>query len=182
MTDAHPETQAMNQILQALEGLEQEAALRALRWVADVRGLKEELQVPEQAVFARKYQSQSGNDTEKESEDLTTDEDSRQRTFSEFADLYHSAAPKTQADRVLVSGYWLQVIQGQGSFQSSHVNNILRDLGYKVNEIARVISREIDKKPGSIMQVKRNGGTKQGRKIYKLTDAGVRSVKGMIGE
>ena len=60
-------------------------------------------------------------------EEVKTNEDSEANigeapTFSSFAELYASAEPKSNAEKALVAGYWLQECQGGGNFTAAAAN------------------------------------------------------------
>ncbi len=101
-------------------------------------------------------------------------------TFETFAELHSAASPATEADDALVGGYWLQVIQGQPDFASQEVNNLLKNLGHAVGNITVAFNALKVKKPALVLQVQKSGTTKQARKKYKLTVAGIKEVEQMI--
>jgi len=101
-------------------------------------------------------------------------------TFSDFADLYHAAEPKTESERALVAGYWYQFSLGQADFGSQEVNTQLKDLGFGVGNITVAFYALQGQQPALVTQVKKAGNTKQARKRYKLTTAGKRVVEAMI--
>jgi hypothetical protein len=98
------------------------------------------------------------------------------RAFDDISDLYHVADPTTDADRALVAGYWLQVIQAQKDFSGQDANKLLKDLGHGVTNITDALSKLIRRSPNHVMQTRKSGVTQQARKRYKLTTAGVAAI------
>ncbi|RWX75560.1 hypothetical protein EPK99_17835 [Neorhizobium lilium] len=99
--------------------------------------------------------------------------------FSEFADLYYAASPKDHGEKALTASYWLSLENGGQSFPSQDVNSLLKNLGFAVPNITDALNQCLREKPATIIQTRKNGTTRQGRKLYKITDAGVRRVQSM---
>lgn len=100
--------------------------------------------------------------------------------FATFAELHDAASPVTDKDRVLVASYWLQICEGQSSFVSYAVNKALKDLGHGVTNVTVAFSSLKGQKPALVLQLKKSGKSRQARKTYKVTNAGVSYVKAMI--
>lgn len=100
--------------------------------------------------------------------------------FADVADLYHAAQPQTEAEKALVAGYWFQVHEKQKDFGAQVVNTALKNLGERVSNITTAMSALADRKPALAMQVKKKGTTKQARKQYRLTTAGIEAVERMV--
>jgi hypothetical protein len=100
--------------------------------------------------------------------------------YGTFAELFNAAQPKTQADKALVAGYWLQVCRGADSFDGFSATKELKHLGEGVENITAAITALKVQKPALAMQLKKSGKSQQARKTYKLTIAGIQSVEGLI--
>lgn len=103
-----------------------------------------------------------------------------QPEFATFVDLLDAADPKTEADRTLVGAYWVQVVKQQATFTAQRVNDELKNTGHKVSNITRVLDRLQRAKPALVRQVRKSGKSRQARKTYKLTEAGIRHVESLI--
>jgi hypothetical protein len=118
-------------------------------------------------------------------EDEETDEiEATQETpleFGSFAELFDAAQPKTGYDKALVAGYWLQVCQGADSFDGFSANKELKHLGEGLPNITSSVDTLKAQKPALALQLKKSGKSRQARKVYKVTVAGVRAVEAMIG-
>ena len=100
--------------------------------------------------------------------------------FADVADLYHAAQPQTEAEKALVAGYWFQVREKQKDFGAQVVNTALKNLGERVSNITTAMSALADRKPALAIQVKKKGTTRQARKQYRLTTAGIEAVERMV--
>lgn len=101
--------------------------------------------------------------------------------FSEFADLYDAANPRSQEDRALLAAYWLQVAEGSNAgVQSQSVNSLLKDMGHGIANVTSALSGLMAERPNSVMQTRKSGSTRQARKTYKVTLAGINRVKQML--
>ena len=100
--------------------------------------------------------------------------------FASLGDFFDAADPQTEADRVLVVAYWIQVVEGAEAFESFPVNKQLKNLGHAVSNITRALDSLIDQTPRLILQTSKSGSAKQARKKYKVTREGTKRVQTMI--
>jgi hypothetical protein len=100
--------------------------------------------------------------------------------FADFASLVDACRPATESLKALAAGYWLQVCLGNQSFDGQSANKELKHLGHAVGNITRALSALMEQKPALVLQLRKSGNTKQARKMYKVTEAGIRNVKAMI--
>lgn len=176
------EVEAMGRVADALGDLEEGERSRVLRWAAERYGV----------VIAPTREPVGEPDTGRRSGPVTVVENHEQvdepagnraaasRKFDTFAELYDAAPPSTDQERVLVAGYWTQVVQGKNPFGSRELNKDLRDLGHAVGNINKAMSANMRKKPALILQVSRGGGAPQAQKKYKLSDAGKRWIEARL--
>lgn len=102
------------------------------------------------------------------------------RSFSSLPDLYSSVSPASDPSRALVVGYWFQVMQGEQDLDGFQINKELKHLGHGVSNITTALSSLIERKPQLVIQTRKSGNSKQARKRYRLTDAGVKAVERML--
>jgi len=102
------------------------------------------------------------------------------RSFSSLPDLYSAVSPASDASRALVVGYWFQVMQGEQDLDGFQINKELKHLGHGVTNITTALSSLIERKPQLVIQTRKSGNSKQARKRYRLTDAGIKAVERMI--
>ncbi|WAB82922.1 hypothetical protein OVN20_07310 [Microcella daejeonensis] len=163
MTTLDPEITAMTGVAAALTPLEEDARRRVLRWAAerfDVALTKGRL---------------NGIDLDDES-----DTSPPVAEYASFAELFENSTPKTTTDKALIAAYWFQVIQGSASFVSQQLNTELKNLGHGLSNVTDSLGSAERAKPTLVMQVNKTGKSKQARKTYKLTQAGINYVKGII--
>ena len=108
------------------------------------------------------------------------DEEEGSSTYSSFAELYDAAQPSSGPAMALTAGYWLQVCKGAESFDGFSANRELKNLGHGIANITKALERAKDQKPALVLQLKKSGKSRQARKVYKVTVAGVRRVEEMI--
>ncbi len=80
----------------------------------------------------------------------------------------------------MVAAYWLQVCQGAESFVSYSVNKALKNLGHGVSNVTGAFDALRRSKPALVLQLRKAGKSRQARKTYKVTKAGVAAVEEMI--
>lgn len=107
-------------------------------------------------------------------------EPTQSRSFSSLPDLYAAVSPASDASRALVVGYWFQVMQGEQDLDGFQINKELKHLGHGVTNITTALSSLIERKPQLVIQTRKSGNSKQARKRYRLTDAGVKAVERVI--
>ena len=100
--------------------------------------------------------------------------------YPTFAELYAAVQPKKKSESVLLSAYWVQAESDEKRFMSQAVNTQLKHLGIRISNITTVINRLKDCDPSWILQVNKTGKSKQARKNYMVTDAGIKRVREMI--
>jgi hypothetical protein len=170
MVQEDTEIRAMQQVVEALSDLEPKAQSRVLEWTLKRFGV---------TVTEPGRRGHSGNGGA--GRGVAEGEAAADAQFEHFADLLDATNPKTEDDRALVGGYWFQIVQGKQGFAGGEVNDVLKDTGKGVGNITRSMGRLESRKPAAhIRQVSKSGRSKQARKTYKLTTAGVTAVERMI--
>lgn len=182
MPDA--EIEAMGKVAEALGDLEEETRTRVLRWAGDRYGVE---------VGPRRRGRDRDDDvhedaSEDDFDDATSGDDvatgsvgsGQGRQFEHFAELHDAVDPSNDQERVLVAAYWTQVNLGKSPFGSLELNKLLKDLGHGVNAINKAMLSSMNKKPALILQVSRGGNAQQARKKYKVTEAGLKWIRGRL--
>lgn len=166
-TDADLEIAAMGAVSSALSPLEPDQQARVLRWAAD-RYLVRDIKRPESStpVF---------DDTA-----VTVSRGSAARQYNSIDELFESGVAKTNTQKALLAAYWFQVVQGGGTFQSFTLNAALKNMGQGIPNITDALGAAEGQKPALVMQTGKTGKSRQARKTYKLTTAGVKSVETML--
>lgn len=158
--DLMAEVDAMRKIAEALKPLQPDAAARVLRWALDSyrgRALTESGSIPGESTLA-----------------------SPSAQFTDIAELFAAAAPKHGPDKALVAAYWVQQMQGRPDFDAQSINNELKHLGHGVANITLALGALISQRPQLVIQLRKEGTSRQARKRYKLTREGIQKVEQMM--
>lgn len=164
-----PEIEAMSTVATALQGLQPEEQARVLDWASKKFGVVLTT-APRRTGGSPGGASPAGAANGDEPE------------YAEFAELFAVANPKTDVQKALVAGYWVQVIGKKPSFQSQELNKELKHLGHYLSHITDALDGLIAVKPQQVLQLKKAGNTRQARKTYKLSVAGINAVREMLGK
>ena len=96
-----------------------------------------------------------------------------------LAEFFNAASPATLEDKVLIAAYWAQEVEKREPLFARHLNNLLNDLGEKIDRITDVFDALKERKPAPVVRLRKSGESRQARKSYKMTEAGTRAVKEM---
>lgn len=102
------------------------------------------------------------------------------KQFSNAAELFDAIDPKREYEKAITIGYWLQILKSQDGFAGMDVNRELKHMGHGISNITDAFDRAKEKKPALVVQTQKSGSSKQARKLYKLTHAGVRWVESRL--
>jgi len=164
--DFEPELKAMNDVYNALKSLEDEAKQRVIQWVVG----KFALTSPANQLIGSQQELDNGG--------IPSDKDLS--SFESVADLFANAKVKSEPDKVLVVGAYLQNRKGGSELTGREINKELHHLGHGVGNITVAISSLIKKKPQLMIQTRKEGKSKQAQKKYKVTTEGFSAANKMI--
>ncbi len=171
MTDqidtADAEFSAMQTLYTTLIGLSAEAQGRVIKYIVDRLALR---------ISGAIKHSWPVNDT-----DEAEGQNAGRKKFHSLAELHDAAQPKTNSERALVAGYWVQVCEGNEKFDSQTTNTALKHLGHGLANVTAALDSLKNQKPALALQIQKSGKTQQARKTYKITVAGIKAVESMIG-
>lgn len=178
-SDPAKEFSAIQTVHAALDPLDPESRTRVLSYIASLLGINTEVAV------VRTTTSGSGTlaDNDGGADSMGDPSPAGAKgapTYGSFAELYAAADPKTNAEKALVVGYWLQVCQSADSFTAALANKELTHLGHKIANITDAIDQMKSQKPMLMLQLKKSGSSQQARKLYKISHEGVKRVEAMI--
>jgi hypothetical protein len=168
-TNPMNEIDAMKEVADAISKLDRDATGRVLRWAFERFGLS----AAASPVASRPQPLAAGATA-------PAGEPAAATPFAGFADLYHATTPKTDVDRALVAGYWFQYVLNQADFTGQSANTELKNLGHGVGNVTSAFDNLKAQRPALVMQVRKDGTTKQARKKYKLTLEGKKAVEAMV--
>ncbi len=162
--DASTEAKAIADVVEALKPLDVGAIARVLEWAS-------------KRYASRAHGDEPGTITPVP---LTSRHDDTEADGGELADLYAAADPRTESESVLIAAYWHHAARKTEVLDSQALNRDLKNLGRGVANVTRACSVLIQQRPALMLQVKKSGSTKQARKQYRLTAAGLQRAREMV--
>lgn len=171
------ELTAMVQVEQALVDLSEDERSRVLGWAGARFGV---------ALTQSKTSSTSSSKTlpayEKEGELRQPEGSASPGEIGSLAEFYDLASPSTDAEKVLVVGYWFQFRDGAQELEALKINNQLKHLGHGVGNVSRALELHKTQKPALMIQKRKEGATKQARKKFVVTNEGKKYVEKMLAK
>lgn len=95
----------------------------------------------------------------------------------DLASLLTRWSPTTMSDKALLGAYWLTRARGEDTVTSQAINSELKRNGLAISNITRAIEANMRPDRPLMVQEKKMGSTKQARKQYRITPAGVETVE-----
>jgi hypothetical protein len=86
-------------------------------------------------------------------------------------------SPTTMSDKALLGAYYLTRARGEDTVTSQAINSELKRNGLAISNITRAIEANMRPDRPLMVQEKKMGSTKQARKQYRITPAGVETVE-----
>lgn len=170
--EADAEFGAMQTVYSALAQLDDAAQSRVLDYVSSRLGIATRSPLSMRVPVDTVPDDEVTSDQQKEP--------AANSNFGSLAELADAAQPKTQPEKALVCGYWLQICQGAESFDSFSINKELKNLGEGITNITSALDALREQKPALALQLKKSGKSRQARKTFKITVAGIKAVEDMI--
>ena len=166
--DPLKELEAMKQVAEALQGLEDDAIRRVLTWVSDHFSIKN-----------NKIDTPPPKDNMVENTTQVEDVENSD-TFEDVAELYAAAQPSSDAEKALVVAYWLHFHEGASSIDTQSVNTRLKHMGHGISNVTRAFENLKKTKPQLIIQLRKSGTSQQARKSFKITIEGKKYVEQLL--
>lgn len=85
--------------------------------------------------------------------------------------------PSTMSDKALLGAYYLSRVRGEETVTSQAINSELKRNGLAISNITRAIEANMRPDRPLMVQEKKMGSTKQARKQYRITPAGIDAVE-----
>lgn len=162
---------AMVQVEQALVDLSEDERGRVLSWAVSRFGV---------ALAIPKASSSKSLPANEEDESQQQVEAAKPGEIGSLAEFYDLASPSTDAEKVLVVGYWFQFREGAQELEALKINNQLKHLGHGVGNVSRALELHKSQKPALMIQKRKEGVTKQARKKFVVTNEGKKFVEKML--
>lgn len=105
----------------------------------------------------------------------------QQLSIFDLPTFFSEKKPKTDKERALVVSYWFQYNEGNENIDALSVNKALYQINpdFKILNITRAYHLLQNHKPPLVIQTQKSSENKQGKKFYKLTQAGKKFVDEM---
>jgi hypothetical protein len=168
-----PEIKAIEGAYASLKDLDDEAKLRVIKWLTDKFSLN--------ITSLKNNQNPVAPENSRSSEEKNISiQDLQLSSFTQLSELFAHIDPKTDGEKALVVGAYLQEVQGQPELTGRLINDELKHLGHGASNITTTISFLISKKPNLMIQTRKEGKSQQAQKKYRVTTEGFKLVKEMI--
>src|SRR5574342_650195 len=158
-----PEVAAIAALATVLDPLPEEARLRTLAWARSRYG-----------TLAGSSTSSVTRVIEAGPRRLAID------AFPTLGELMGACGPDSHDRRVLLAAAFISHGSKDGLFTGAQVNGALKHLGHRVENITRVLDALIAQRPAMVVPIRKQGSSRQARKVYKVTDAGQQEVQRLI--
>jgi len=172
-----PEIGAINTCYEILNGLPAPARKRVVNWLAERFGsATEQSSTTTKENEPARAEAEGNGAGEVEAGKSLADEDSSQ----EFATAFSKAKPKTAADKVLFTAWYLSEKMGVKDLTSLRINKMLTHLGHKPTNASAEVRRLIAGKPALMIQMRKQGKSKQARKLLRVSEEGKEAARKML--
>ena len=168
MSDILNELVVMDDVAKILRDLGSDEQRRVINWLADYFDIYEDDDIEFGGFVVE------DGDEEAVVEDEVEPVEPEPDTFATF---YERVAPKTAIQKVITSAYWLETQDGLDSWTSFAANKLLKSLGVKISSVSGTLAIEAKKDDSRIVVLEKSGSSMQGRKTFRLSEAGKRFVE-----
>lgn len=168
------ELAAMVQVEQALIELSEDERGRVLSWAGSRFGVF--LTPPKSGSPKDSKNLPLVNDGTQQEEPVSPD------AINSLAEFYDLASPSSEAEKVLVVGYWFQYREGVQELEAQKINSELKHLGHGIGNVTRALEWHKSQKPALMIQKRKEGTTKQARKKFAVTNEGKKFVERMLNQ
>jgi hypothetical protein len=175
-----PEIMAMDECYRALGQIDDKGKIRVIQWLIGRFDLSpngksafQQIDDVETIHVLASHADSNGSNAKINAASLIEE-------FESVADIFAACDPKTDADKVLVVGAFLQIKNKWADFAGFDVQKELKNLGHGVTNITVSTGILEDKKPKLLIQTKKEGKSKQSRKKYKVTVEGINYVSQLL--
>jgi len=98
----------------------------------------------------------------------------------DFAELFSKASPQTEDQKVLLGAWLLFGRNGVKKFRGLDVSKQLKLTGHEVNSVTVSLGRLGKLKPALVVQIAKDGKSKQARKSYSITSEGCKAAQKLL--
>ncbi|UCH93790.1 MAG: hypothetical protein JSV88_26470 [Candidatus Aminicenantes bacterium] len=194
-----PEIIALNDVYQALEGLNSAQIKRIINWVSSKFGVpgkevggtvtQTPTPTPVEAVqpAAEPVKKRRGRPPkiERSTAEYLKPEQAGIKgilKYETLEELYFSSHVSTISSKILLVAAYLQEKHNLKDFSSNDISSRLKKLGQRVPNISASINNLLAKKPPLLVQTGRLGDSRQSRRKYSVTEEGLRAASNFINK
>jgi hypothetical protein len=102
--------------------------------------------------------------------------------FENVAECFAGASPEVEWEKALVVAAYLQVKSNLSDITGHQVNKELKNMGHASTNITTAFSVSIKRKPQLMLQMRKEGTSKQAQKKYKVSVEGIKYVNALIAK
>jgi hypothetical protein len=167
---------ALNTAYTALKDLAPDAIQRNINWLATRLGVSAIAKAP------------TGGRSPTPTETVATNNPDGQTASGEFekfatsADFLSQINEPTDKERVLAIAAYIQKKEPDKELTGFSINKELKHIGHGVANITSAIQTWVDQRPQLMIQIRKTGTTKQAKKVYKVTEEGMKSVRKRLSQ
>ena len=184
-----PELNAMSQVLEVFNELEQGQRKRIVDWlvsrfqlVFDEYKQKDETKLQEaRPDTVRQLDTMPVVKESAPKIDRTAPIDKQDlKQYGSMAALLEESTAAKVIDRILLAAAYLQEKKNQKELTSFEINSQLKKAGHGIPNISIGINRLLEKVPQLMAVTKREGNTKQSRRKFAVTEDGLKKAKSYL--
>ena len=183
-----PEIEAIAKCHDLFKVLENDSKIRVIQWLIS----KFELN-PGPSTWTKTHQqpNNSNRDTGKALPDVNDEIVAEEiitnplvnktlESYETVAECFSDASPNNEWEKALIVAAYLQVKNGLADITSFDVNKQLKNLGHASANITQAFDGNINRKPQFILQLRKDGKSKQAKKKYKVSGEGIKYANSML--
>lgn len=165
------ELSAMNEVLNTISDLDTDAQKRVMFWVLE----RLNIGVLNDRLIDKQITARTSLSTAK-----IQHEHHNFSGVSSLAELLSLVSAKTDSERILVVAAYVQEVKKKKELTGREINQELHHMGYRATNVTRSIDQLKAKQPQLMIQLKKDGTTRQAQKKYSVTHEGIKLVESMI--
>jgi hypothetical protein len=170
-----PELEALTKINEVIKDLPEDAKVRVVAWLINKYSIHSG-----QPVNTSTYTKSLAVGNSSYGEEDIDGINPTIASFGSAAELLAKCSPKTDNERVLIVAAYIQTKNPNEDLTGYKINHLLKNIGHEVSSINHRVDSLKAKKPQLMIQTKKSGNSKQGRKNYRVTDEGMKTVEGLL--
>ncbi len=184
-----PELNAMSQVLEVFNELEQDQRKRIVDWltarfqlVFDEDKQKDEIKLQESSPTTVQQFDTTPivKEGAPEIDRMTPIDKQDLKQYESITDLLEESTATKVIDRILLAAAYLQEKKNLTELTSFEINSQLKKAGHGIPNISIGINRLLEKVPQLMAVTKREGNTKQSRRKFAVTEDGLQKVKSFL--